>query len=673
MAANLRDMAYVPFYREFGMDQEQDYGDALPRRAANTLNNPVAFDKRLVGSEKKLQADLFENIFRNQQAIISAALKNIAMQKTAKAIDQLNRMGQTDIGNRVDVKESGPQIARFRINGEEVAYQIKDGAMWKAIAGLTPPQKQGFIKAAEAFANLLRFGVTNMPGFMLANLWRGKVDAYVKLGNPMLRLDQTMKGMAQVYKSGPDAMAIKLLTGFGGYGYGADPSDFATTARRNIRTQGKIFNNQGFLDGLQNLKQQMERVGESTEMGERVVIYERMIQDGYSPREAAFQAMNLINYGRRGAGGGILGGLIVHALVPSIPFLNARIQGLYRLVESQDASPEAKRRAWMGIMTRGMMLTMASMLMYSTAMDEDDWENQTMENKINYDYIYYDEGKAIKLPRAFEIGSLFGTLPVMLMETIRQEDGSDLAKAVQMTFFNTFAFNPIPQVAMPALEVATGYDFFRGAPIEGGALQNRLVEERYYESTPYMYRWLSRNGGALINLSPVEIQQLMEGYLAGFGGLIAGTGDTIMAASGLVPQDPNGVFGDPYVTRLARVAGLNRFVAMDGESSSRFVREFYDIKREVDQYHRAVQDAAQRGDTERVQDLMAEKGAAMSLRKAFNSVARQITQVNNAIATVSQSSTMSPAEKTERLRALRLQKNELTKRFVNMAKSTGYF
>jgi len=123
----------------------------------------------------------------------------------------------------------------------------------------------------------------------------------------------------------------------------------------------------------------------------------------------------------------------------------------------------------------------------------------------------------------------------------------------------------------------------------------------------------------------------------------------------------------------ARLAGLNRFVAMDGESSSRFVREFYDIKREVDQYHRAVQDAAQRGDTERVQDLMAEKGAAMSLRKAFNSVARQITQVNNAIATVSQSSTMSPAEKTERLRALRLQKNELTKRFVNMAKSTGYF
>ena len=108
MATNLRDMAYIPFYREFGQDQEQDFGDALPRRAANTFNNPTAFEKRLLGSEKKLEADLFENIFRNQQAILSAALKNIAMQKTAKAIDQLNRMGQDDIGVRVDVKESGP-------------------------------------------------------------------------------------------------------------------------------------------------------------------------------------------------------------------------------------------------------------------------------------------------------------------------------------------------------------------------------------------------------------------------------------------------------------------------------------------------------------------------------------------------------------------------------------
>ena len=327
----------------------------------------------------------------------------------------------------------------------------------------------------------------------------------------------------------------------------------------------------------------------------------------------------------------------------------------------------------MGIMTRGMMLSMASLLMYSTAMDEEEWDNESLENKINYDYIYVGDGDAIKLPRAFEIGSLFGTLPVMLMETIRQEDGSDLAKATLMTFGNTFSFNPVPQVFMPALEVATGHDFFRGSPIEGGSLKNKLTEERYYESTPYMYRWLSRNGGALVDLSPVEIQQLMEGYLAGFGGLIAGVGDTILSGAGLVPTDPNGVFGDPYVTRLGNVAGLSRFIAIDGERSSRFTKEFYEIKRSIDQYHRAVQDAAQRGDTERVQELMEKKGAAMTFRKAFGQVSRQIATLNNAIAQVSQSPTMSSSEKTERLRALRKQKNELTKRFVKMAKTTGYF
>ena len=672
MAEEFANMAYVPFYRLLETAEgDTDFSNSLPQRAANSLMQKGAFDRELVGSNFQVSGDLLKNIYRNNEMIISAGLRNIAMRKTSEALEKLQ---DPSWGEKADLTKPQSNVMKFRVNGEQVGYKIRDGALWHALAGLTPQQKDAYIKAAEMFANLLRIGVTNMPGFMVANLWRGKIDAYIKAGVPIGLGPRTLSRMNQSMKDGKDAMAIKLLTGFGGYSFGADPADFASTARRLGRTGGRIIQKDtpvaAVATGFKNLLQKVERFGESTELEVRIGLYQKLIAEGVSEREAAFQAMNLINYGRKGAGGGITGQLLVNRLIPAIPFLNARIQGLYRLAEDPRLRAEDRQAYWRGIMNRGLHVMVVSATLGALAMSDDRWEEESLQNKLNYDIIYIGDS-AIKIPRAFELGAIFGTFPVFAIDAIWQGDGSDLARAVVHTLANTFAFNPIPQGVMPALEVVTGYDFFRMAPIEGMALQRKMTSDKYYSSTPHVYRFLSEAGLDKLTLSPLEIQQLLEGYMAGLATIPIAIAESVMTWRQIVPQKPNGIFGNPYVTDFGRVLGLARFIQKDGETSSQFVRDFYDLRRESDAVFTSYRDAAATGDQDRMNELLEDRGVAMGFRKTFNRVAKQLTDINNAMNRIVESPTMSPTQKTQQLRQLRIQKNKLARRIVELAEKQG--
>ena len=666
MADEFAKMAYVPFYRTFNTAEgTTDFSSALPRRAANALTKPGALDKELLGSTLKIEGSLIDNLMENNTSIISSALRNIAMQKTGQALEKSN---DPTWGEAVDPSKKGSNIMTYRVNGVEKAYKINDQPLWIAVSGLAPQQKDAYIKAAEVFSGILRTGVTSFPGFMLANLWRGKVDAYIKADAP-LDLLGTIPRMKDSIQAGQDTMDVKRITGFGGYGFGATPDQFGKSAARLIRTNGKLFGQDGLgiMDQLKNAMDTINNFGEATEMEVRVGLYRNLVNEGVPQREAAFQAMNLINYGRKGAGGGIIGSFVINRLLPAVPFLNARIQGLYRLVEDPRTPQNTRLDYIKAIMLRGTVVTMASVGLALMAMQDEQWDEERLENKVNYD-IFYIGDTAIKLPRAFELGSIFGAIPVLIVDAIRQQEGDDLAKATGMILFNSFAFNPVSQVALPLLEVITGYDTFRMAPLEGQGLQSRLDEDRFYATTPYFYRFLSSYGGRFVGLSPIEIQQLMEGYLAGFATFPVAFLDGLLSITGAVPTKPSGVFGDPYVTDVGRALGLTRFFTVEGDQTSRFVQDFYTVRRDLDQLTKSIQDAADKNDTDRVNQLMARQDVPLGMRKVFNRAATQLTRINNELNAIMTSTTLSPAEKTEMMRKLRIEKNKFARQYVEAAK-----
>jgi len=564
MADNLTDMAYVPFYREMEEDYDTDRGMALSRSAGNSLNNPKVFDKKLEGGTQKL-GDFYENIVKNNHMILSASLRNIAMQKTADALDILQAQGVDSWGRKLQKRE-GSNVLVFRRNGEEQFYKVEDASLWEAIANLTPTQRNAITAFMETFAGILRSGVTLSPGFMLANLWRGKIDAYVKMGVSLNPITTTIRGMRDSYTGGESSTAIKLRTGIGGYTYGIGDKAFADEIRRQYRRkEGGYGPLRRTADGLSEAKAQLEKIGEATEMAERVALFEQLKAGGMSEREAAYQAMNLINFGRRGAGGGVLGSF-VSALIPMIPFLNARIQGLYRLIEDPSKPTDIRIKLTKEVAVRGMLVGLASTGLYAIASQDDRWDEERLERKLTYD-IFYVGDKTIYLPRAFEIGSLFGAIPMLTLDAIRKGESNDLALGTFSIFWNTLAFNPIPQGALPILETVANFDFFRMAPIEGLSLSRLPSELRAYESTPYAYRLMSQALGG--GLSPLQVQQILEGYTFIVGAGFFGFFDVLLGASGAIPSKPNGVFGDPYgpVGALAGVSGVGRFISEDGDSA----------------------------------------------------------------------------------------------------------
>jgi hypothetical protein len=139
---NFMDMDYVPYYRyaESATDPSE-FSKAMAAKAHQSLKDPNVFEKELEGGTIKL-GDMYENITKNAGLIVSASLKNYAMQKTADALDKASAMdGPKSWGRKAKEGETGQMITFYR-NGEKVRYKIDDPALWTAVAGLTAKQKE---------------------------------------------------------------------------------------------------------------------------------------------------------------------------------------------------------------------------------------------------------------------------------------------------------------------------------------------------------------------------------------------------------------------------------------------------------------------------------------------------------------------------------------------------
>jgi hypothetical protein len=658
----LKSMDYVPYYRAY----EQDDGelDVLGPKMQAAMNNPKSgLDLKLKGGSSNL-GNLYENMIRNTQSIISAARKNLALQEAADAIDALNDLGVDDIGRRVNTPD-GEGIMRLRVDGKPVYYQIEDPAVWATIASLGPQQMNIVVEAFSKFANVLRTSVTLAPSFMIANLWRGKISTYVTTDAKLTLGIDTFKGMKDAYQNGETTKIIKANTGIGGYAYGMGERDFANEIRRRYRRQegGGYGFTRDWLDRLKGGLVAAERVGEATELAERVKLYNDVVANGGSPKTAAYEAMNLTNFGRKGAGQGYIGATM-KVLIPMIPFLNARIQGLYRIAENQQNEPTI-----MGlrkkVLLRGMLYTLASSAIYAMFSDDDRWEEETVENKMLYDIMYVGD-KTIYLPRPFEVGTIFGSMPIALYDYARDQDGREASDKLVFAFTNTFAMNPIPQGVKPTLEAFVNYSFFRGGPIDTMADQNLPAGMRYDERTSETAKAI---GGAA-GVSPKKVDYVLNGYLGTMGaGFISGV-DSVLSGVGVIPKKAGGLFGDPYHIgdTIASASGLTRFVKDSDRTTSRFVSDFYELKREADQANRAHKKLIEEGRREEALEYAEENKFPLKARKQLGKISKDISKVNKDIDKVEVDPKLTPAEKQLKLKPLLRERKDLARRGYDYAR-----
>jgi hypothetical protein len=659
-ADQLGSMFYTPFYRQADEDVKGD-SDAVvgPRLSQSLTRVKSAFDVSVKGGENPL-GDLFENMIRNADVIMKAGMKNVAMSKAAEALQDVG------LGRPVKTRETGKTIT-YRVNGQDRHFEVDDPAFYIALAGAPREFTNGIYQTMATMAGFFRDMVTLAPSFMLANLWRGKIMAYVQEGTPLYA--NTFDGLKQALQSSASYKAIAAQTGFGGYTYGMGERDAAAAFEREIAGLG--YGPGGL---MRRAFDTLQKASEATEMAERIKIYERMKAQGMSDKDAAFQAYLLAPFSRRGMGGGWIGST-VNWLVPLVPFLNAKIQGMYRLIENEKGDKTvgvwkvrmARQMFLRGLVVMGLSLALAAKNM---ADEPERWDNENPDLKFRYDIWYLPNDNRILLPRAFEIGSFFGALPVFILDAIRRNDSRDLGKALTDLGTSTFFFNPIPQAAVPVLGAFTNYDFFRSRSLETAGDASKLPEERVNRSTSSVAKAI----GETFGVSPIRVQYVLEGYSGTIGSTVLAGFDSILSSFGMIPGKPAGAFGDPMSMPaiIAGLTGANRFYRSDDQSATRFIGEFYKIKEMTDQLVRSQNMAMETRDLDRLAELRGDAGLPLRLRPMVNQASTQITEINKRMARIERSD-MDSVSKADALRPLREQRDMVARRVVERARQIGAY
>jgi hypothetical protein len=352
--------------------------------------------------------------------------------------------------------------------------------------------------------------------------------------------------------------------------------------------------------------------------------------------------------------------------------LNAKIQGLYRLVENEKGAPTIFKIPQQ-IFLRSLMITAFSTAIYALNAlggHDDELKGLTVDEIMRYDTIFIGDGKRIVLPRNYEIGSFFGAIPVLALEAYRRENKDDLVKAALSIGTSTLFFNPIPQAALPLISATTNYDFFRNRELENAAMRSRPPEERIDRATSELAKWASMATGN--NVSPIRMQAVLSGYTGSIGtGLMAGF-DTLLGSLGLIPNKPSGPLGSPdsAASIAAGLSGLGRFYRTEETSPTRFVGDFYKVKELSDQLNNSIRDARVMGDFEKIMDRQMEKGPLISMRSTINGAATQMSDLNKQIRMFEQANLDSDT-KLAMIAPLRRQRDFIARSVVEQARMLG--
>jgi len=546
---------YIPFYRQ--MEGEKTIGPNI-FQSISGVKKPKKLSE---GTDKAPLADFLETIVRNTQSSIQMGMKNVAAQR---AID---RALEIEMAERLRPNApTGLDTVQVLEKGQVVTYQVADHLFIDAVKSLNMPELP-FIGLLSGPANFLRNMVTKDPGFMLANMVRDSMAAYVTSGVKMTPVADTVRNFGKAMAGTSPEFEALLNAGIGG-GY-----EFS----QNIETSGKAFEKelkkkyegktlfQRILNPMTaptSLWEALEKGTTASDMATRIEVYKRTLAETNNEAEALHRALEVMNFNRKGSSP------VIRILTAAIPFLNARMQGLdvlYRAsfgqMNNKDAAMIQKR-----FIVRGLTMAALSAMYWTLTHDDDEYKRQEQETKDNNWLI---PSLGIKIPIPFEIGVIFKVIPERIMAlTLGQDTNKDFMDSMARNLRSTLAIDYLPQAIKPFVETETNFSLFTRRPIVGQGLEGVAPEFQVGPGTSSVAAALGSNLG----MSPMKIDHLIGGYTGTMGMYMVSALDGIMNMNA---ENPNAS------KRFEQLPFIKRF-ALDPEARGT-VTGYYDLKNATDE------------------------------------------------------------------------------------------
>jgi hypothetical protein len=462
----------------------------------------------------------------------------------------------------------GLNVMGIEINGERRFFEVRPDLL-PILEGVTSTRfmdRNAFNSLVRGATSLQRLGATGLnPGFgLLRNPIRDTLTASITgdyhFHVPML---STMMGS---FLDIVDSDYAKMY-----HGAGLDIAGFSGQDLRHARSAGKrvlektparLARSFFTINGIRELLSH-------SEVGPRLMefraAHKYALDHGMSEADAMVLAGAAakdvtVNFSRAGTTGRKMNEVVL--------FYNAAVQSIDKMLRSlgaKEAMPwaknvaagqgqaEARLKSAAMAMGKGLLwVTLASIINYFRNREKEWWKELPAHEKWGYIHIggMENDGWIARIPLPFELGALFGSLPVAFLENSRTpgafreawESFIDGASPIDIGYGSKTAeerFHAILRnVALlgPIADLLKNEDW-KGSKIVPQYLENRLVKDQKTPGTSTFGEFLGQFEP--MGLSPVQIDHLLNTYTSGIYRRIAAIIDTGMDPSGIDPSNPS--------------------------------------------------------------------------------------------------------------------------------------
>ena len=578
---------YIPFYRQ--MDGgEKTLGPNLFQSLSGVRPPPKLKGKDV--AEAPL-ADFLETMVRNTQSAIQAGVKNYAAQRAINVASQVKAPGMGV--ERLPVASTEPNVINVLEKGKIVSYRTPDNLLIDAMKSLNLSELP-FMGILSAPADLLRNLVTKDPGFMMANLMRDSLSAWVTSGQKMTPIAGTVINFGKALtRNSPGFEAMQNAGIIGGYEFSANIEQSGFQLEKDLKIKAGKRDDSILLRPFKSVWDALETGTTASDAATRALIYERVLADTGNEAEALYRSLEVMNFHRKG------NSALIRVLTAAVPFFNARLQGLdlfYRAstgnMNTKDAAA-VQRQFW----ARGMTMMALSTAYWFMVSDDEEYKKQEQETRDN-NWIIPSLG--IRIPIPFEVGVLFKVIPERIAAyTFGDDTGQDLRDSLFRNAMSTFAFNPIPQTAKPIIEASFNFNTFTWRPIVSTGMEDVAPEFQVGPSTSNVAKQI----GQALGLSPMKVDHIIKGYTGTIGMYGIDTIDMVLDQFGDSPKPTK---------RFEQLPVIKRF-ALDEEARG-YVTQYYQLKDAVDTTVRTMNLLEKTGESEEYVKYLTENQGTLAFK-----------------------------------------------------------
>lgn len=458
----------------------------------------------MTGVKEKLNDKIFS-------ADLDASGKEVMFGIVAGIDDVLTQYGKG--------KAQGDTVTVLK-NGKPEYWKINDPLLLESLVNMAPTQMNGIL---DAYAVVSRFMTSNITGNNLiwsifSNFPRDMMTffTYSKEKNPIKVFAAFGSAYVNKIKGDRADPLYKEFLAMGGGNMSAYSADRDLTKKARAKLIGKRSYNPLDLIAF---------VGDLIESGPRFATYKLMRENGMTPQEAFYEAMDItVNFRR--------GGIRSRQVNQVVPFFNANVQGLDKFARwiTAEEAPRGKARlkAIRSRMIQYIVVSAAlAALIYGLNNSDDDKEKEYEQlsnyTKNSYWNIPLGDGKYFAIPKPREIGVLSSFFETCMEYGIGKNDHAfdefyDYAVGNFLpSIVSDLAIGDWRGVIGSAGIVGVGFYIggnrdFLGKPIESAGMQNLEPKSRYTDRTSKIAYWV----GQAFNTSPVMIDYFFTQTLGGW-------------------------------------------------------------------------------------------------------------------------------------------------------------